>query len=244
MSTWTIPCPTEIGCYCGTPPECTLCNGYTELGAFSTAYNFPSTQTPDSSFPFNYSGANLSGITLWLNSDIIVDSSGGDTYLVRAGCGNLGPPYSIDDAWMYFTGVTKRNVTFSYEYYLQDSGCVSGGKHRVLWIADTSDLTTGTVQIGSWSNNFSNSRGLCLLQAEYDIVCQPGEPPPEIPDLILPQAKGEWRTRTIIKNNDSILYTDGDVGPIEIGRCWLPLNGTIGMMLGPGVRIRNISITL
>jgi hypothetical protein len=145
---------------------------------------------------------------------------------------------------MYFTGVVKSNVTISYEYYLQDTGCVRGGKHRVLWIADTSDLTTATLQIGSWSNDNSNTEGIIQLQAVYDMACKVEQPPPQIPDFILPQTKAEWRTRTIVKNGDNVLFTDGDVGPISLPRCWFPLNGTIGLMLGGGVRVRNISITI
>jgi hypothetical protein len=177
---YTIPCQTGAGCSCGELP-CDLCNGYTDLVAFAAAYNFPTSQTPNASFPFNYSGGNLTGITLWPSSDIV--STGG--YLVRSGCFNIGPPYNFDDAWMYFTGVVKSNVTISYEYYLQDTGCVRGGKHRVLWIADTSDLTTATLQIGSWSNDNSNTEGIIQLQAVYDMACKVEQPPPQIPDFIL-----------------------------------------------------------
>jgi len=236
---YTIPCQTGAGCSCGELP-CTLCNGYTDLVAFAEAYNFPSTQTPDASFPFSYSGSSLTGITNWQTSDVI--STGG--YLIRSTCVNTGSPLTDDEAIIYFN-VIKSNVTVSYEYFLQDTGCVSGGKHRVVWLADPlSSSTIGQLQIGSWSNNSSNTQGFIRVEANYDTTCQIQQPPPEIPDFILPQTKGEWRTRTIVKNGDNILFTDGDVGPISLTRCWFPLNGAIGLLLGPGVRVRNITISI
>lgn len=235
---YTIPCQTGAGCSCGGPMPCDLCNGYTDLIGFAEFYGFPSSETPDISFPFTYSGSDLSGITLWKNSDIISTSG----YLIRAGCTNTGSPSADDQALLWFTGIVKSDVTVSYEYWLQDSGCVDGGKHLVTWFANTTSDTAAMLSLGTWSTNATNTLSYFYLDYAYHTPCKSEFPVAEL--VGLPQTQGVWRTRTIEKNGDVVTFTDGDYGPVEVTRCWFPLNGTIGLTLGPGVRVRNITISI
>lgn len=236
MATYTIPCPSPTGCNCGEPQLCEICE-FSTLEEFAESYNWPTEQTPDSSFPFTYSGANMVGITNIANSDIFSNGS----YLKRAGCSGTGAPYIGDEAMMYFNGVVKRNFTFSYEYYIDGGGCVNGGKHRFVMFVEPENFLASNINIGSWSTDQVNSVGFLSVSPIYYTNCILEYPLSQLSGI--PQTFDQWRTRTLVKQDQSITFTDGEFSTV-LERCWFPLNGTLGMLLGPNLRIRNITISV
>lgn len=235
-------------CYCDCEEcPCTTCNGYDDLDAFAQAYGFTVPETPDINFPFNYSGTTLSGITVipGASSTITVQSDGGDTFLEKNTCNNSGVPYQDDDVFMFFDGVAKKDFTFSYDYMVSTATCNDGGKHRLLLATSNSVVTgTGILTIGSWRQSGNQSTAILDLRAEYPTLCNYEYPPPEIPNFSLPQTTNVWTRRTIEKDGEVVTFTDGSYGPKRVHCCWLNLGGYVGMFLGPGVRIRNINISI
>jgi len=222
--------------------ECDIC-AYTSLADFATGEGYPTTQTPDGSFPFTFSGASLTGINNISTSDVISTSG----YLVRNGCFNTGAPMADDKAAFYFTSpgmISKQNFTFSYEFFLNTTPCQNGGKHQLI-VLPGNTTSAAVLGIGSWSNNFSNSIGDVLIESlSKSQQCFDELPPIEIPNFDLTQTLDTWITRTIVKQGSTVTITDGVNGPFVMNRCFFPLLGYIGMAIGPGVRIRNIIISI
>lgn len=207
---------------------CALCGSAT-LAEWMALHGFP---TADAGLPYSLSGASLTGTTIF--GDIASDGAS----FGRVGSGDLGGGLVADTSVILFPGIVGRDCTFSYEYRIS-----SGGKHRILIHAEEV-LNTAGVSIGSWSSNSSNTIGeISAGVNQFGTVCSNEYPPAELSG-VLPQTSGVWRTRTLVKAGRTITMTDGTAGPITITRCFFPLRGYLGMVLGPGVRVRNVSISL
>lgn len=214
---------------------CELCSGITLLSTFRSTYNFP-TDFNNGVLPRSYSGASLTGITP-VAGDIV---SNGE-YIQRSGCGNAGGPYVFDGVLFKFDDLVLKDFRFQYDYLLFD-GCCGGGKHRLMMLANNlSDPNSAYLAIGSWSNNCDNSIIDLLIQLNQTAVCREEYPPTEMTSI--PQTHNVWRTRVIQKVGQEVIITDGTSGPTSITRCWFDLGGRIGMLIGPGVRLKNITIS-
>lgn len=208
-------------------PPCLLCSSGT-LPAWLALNDFPADDF--GALPYSLSGSTVAGTTIY--GDITSD---GLTF-GRAGSGGAGSPMIFDNAVIVFP-VVARDFTLSYDYEIS-----AGGKHWLQIMADAGNVNSPFVAIGSWSNNFSNTRALAGAGSTQSASwCQIDEEPIELAGL-LPQTSGVVRTRTIAKAGDTIRFTDGATGPISLKRCYFPTRGHLALNLGPGVRISNLSV--
>lgn len=206
---------------------CALCASAT-LREWTALHGFP---TADSgAVPYSLDGSTVSGTTIY--GDITSDGSS----FGRAGSGDLGGGINADTSLIIFS-IIRRDLSISYEYTIS-----AGGKHWAQLMAST-DINAAAIYIGSWSSNYSDTIGLVGAgSGQTTTMCQSEYPPTEI-DGILPQASGVWRTRTLAKAGRTITFTDGAGGPVAVTRCFIPVRGYVGLTLGPGVRIRNLTIS-
>ncbi len=204
---------------------CTLCASPT-LAAWSALHSFP---TSDSGLPYSLDGSSVAGTTIY--GDISSDG----TSFGRAGGGDLGGGLAADTSIIVFPVVAK-DCLISYEYQIS-----AGGKHNVRFRAATT-MNTAEVGIGSWSTNSSDTRGAVFAGVNQSSSCRDEYPPAELSGA-LPQTSGVWRTRTIEKEGRNVSFTDGAAGPFAMNRCFFPVRGHIALVLGPGVRVKNLSIT-
>jgi hypothetical protein len=209
--------------FCGRR-TCTLCGSNT-LPAWSTLHGFP---TVDSGLPYSLDGPSLTGTTIY--GDITSDG----TSFGRSGSGDLGGGINADTSLIVFP-VVARDCTVSYEYEIS-----AGGKHRLSFLSGTA-LSSAQVMIGSWSSDFSNTVGDLGAGVNQLLTSCVYEAPAEL--SILPQTSGVWRTRTFVKTGRTILVTDGGTGPIPVTRCFFPVRGYVALTLGPGVRVKNLSVS-
>lgn len=206
---------------------CALCGSPT-LRAWSSLHGFP---TADGGLPYSLDGSTVAGTTIY--GDITSDG----TSFGRAGSGSTGPPLVADNAIIVFPVVAK-DFSISYEYKI-----ASGGKHWTQVMADYADVDSASIGFGSWSTNFSNTRArIGAWTHQTGSPCQDEYEPPELAGL-WPQTAGVWRTRTMSKAGRTITFTDGGVGPIALTRCYFPARGHVALCLGPGVRIKNLTIS-
>lgn len=205
------------------PGPCSLCAS-ANLREWTQLHTFPTSDV--GTLPYTLDGSTVAGTTI-----LGTITSDGSSFGQSAG------PWAFSDASVIIFPLVRRDFAMSYEYTIS-----AGGKHWINVMSGT-DLATYTFIIGSWSNDASNTIPIMRSgNTSTSINCVEEYPIPEL-DGLLPQTSGVWRARTISKINRSITFTDGAVGPISFSRCYVPTRGYISLTLGPGVRIRNLSIS-
>ena len=216
--------------------SCQLCASTSLADWAHRVHGFPIAES--GSRPYVLSGSTVAGTTI--HGDITSD---GESF-GRSGSGDLGGGIAADSSLIIFPIVVD-GVVVTYEYKIS-----AGGKHIVQFMESTA-LSAAFVRIGSWSSDNSNTIGTLGAGVNQAPTCRDEYPPPEL-DGQLSQESGVWRKRIIAKTNRTMMMKDGDLSMslryddpfprIRMTRCYVQVMGYVAMMLGPGVRIRNLRI--
>lgn len=203
---------------------CELC-GFETSKDFMDFYKFP---TIESGYNGSYDG-NSSGILI--QGDLIWNG----LYFERLGTSDSGAIQS--DGSFLWLPLIRKNFSISYEYY-----CVSGGlaKHKtsLLLSSKMGDHNSASFTCGSWNYDYEIS----IHQSGWSNVCYSEWPPPEFSGM--PTSTDIWHVRTITKNGTDLSMKDSNSYYTRtLNRCWLDTIGHLGFIIGPYMRIRNISIS-
>jgi len=205
---------------------CSLC-GSSTLAEWSSLHGLPTHNIGSS---YSTDGSHTIGTTI-----IGGLASDGDSIY------NDGSGSAFSDASLMFFPVVLRDFKLSYKYYYNGS---LDGKHLMIMAAQPTVAGVG-IQVGSWAPMSGGARASVRAgNADSTISCVNEYPDTvEIPFGSLPQHFNEWRTRTIIKKGDQITLIDGSEGPFTMVRCFFPVRGYVGLMLGAYIRVKDISLS-